>query len=403
MKRERELQLAIVEIVEEGKAKDTNGEPLYPVMYEPFVMALFGAPEALFDALKERPIVILNLLQTNKALNSFWNRFNEIWVLMIDYLVEKEWPTPLSADIYPFFAVTNHRIHETTKRLFRNVDEHRIAGFMERNRHTGLLKRGTRTGRFDLDFNETYSITYYDPVTKLVIEILQRILGLADFFHQPIATRPYLNEYLDKIKVYSFTYFVCLGDGFLMGKDDTRSPRYDLEYTQRLAEKLTEEYDIYVHGPLASNEVEIAIEPREIWRERELVGVFPLRVAESLAEVKRLLSRLGGMLRRHFEGSAPITDPIPKPMPLDANTARPFRDLLYHKEQGLYNTPEKQKTLFIALLKEIAVNYDYEEVIEKYGEEMPLTCAFCHTQTQLVDPLLMRVFCTQTCRTLYDQ
>ena len=54
MKRERELEQAVGEIVREGKRRNEKGQPLYPVIYEPAVLAFFGAPEALVEVLMER-------------------------------------------------------------------------------------------------------------------------------------------------------------------------------------------------------------------------------------------------------------------------------------------------------------------------------------------------------------
>jgi len=121
MKRIGEFEQAVIEIVDEGKAKNEKGELLYQVMMEPLVMTFFGAPDALYEVMTERPIMLLSLIQTNKALEAFWKRFEGIWIRMIDNILERE-VNRRFADTYSFFAIANHRARQALAPLLTEVN-----------------------------------------------------------------------------------------------------------------------------------------------------------------------------------------------------------------------------------------------------------------------------------------
>jgi len=176
MKRQRELEAVIEEIVSTGKAKNEKGEPVYPVMKEPLVMALFGAADALLDVLKERPIVVLNLLQSNKALDTFLNRFENLWPSLIDALVEKAMGV-YASEIYPFVVVEKHRLSlsRTGEAVTTTIVEADFIGEPTFDSplygfHINYLSRAVAlrsTSKFD--------IIYYDSLTHSYITLFRKM------------------------------------------------------------------------------------------------------------------------------------------------------------------------------------------------------------------------------------
>lgn len=417
MKRQRQLRDRVSEIVEEGKSRDRNGRPVYPeIATDPLVLGLFGAPEALFEVLRDRPVIVLNLLQTNKAVKAFWDQFDGIWILLIESLIEKAWPMANSIDVYPFFAITNQRIYETIESMFRDRPRVRPAAFLTNsNRFMGkkLLQGGTAIGQDPQNPSTEFVLIYYDEITKLIVEICQNILALSTFFPQSMDSYLYLDEYLRNISINPSLYVVCLDDAFLMKK--TEAPvelKPALGYAKNLAGSLNAEYSNFSHGPLLSKEVEITyvrgpirayptLYGGEAPPVPRIVGIFPLKVGQSLSKVLRSIDRLSTIMRRHTEGIEPIVDEFNIPVPIDRNLVRPYRDLLYHPTQGLYNTPDKQKGFFISLLDALGNKTSKEEVIERFGQ--PLACTICQCETHMVDPVLNLAFCETICRTQYKE
>ncbi len=151
MKRAIELEERVAEIVHQARLRDANGNFVnQELMTEPLLLGLLGAPEALFQALRDRPIVVLNMLQTNKAFKKFWKNFNDIWILLSESLIEKEWPVEGSADFYSFFVITNQRIDERNALLYprRKPQPKPTSGFLKSNRYndTRFLEPATTVG-----------------------------------------------------------------------------------------------------------------------------------------------------------------------------------------------------------------------------------------------------------------
>jgi hypothetical protein len=425
MKRARVLEERVADIVNEGRAKDANGQPVYAFIQEPLILGLFGAPEALFEVLRERPLIVLNLIETNKALQAFWDRFEDVWILLIDSLVERAWPMPHSVDIYPFFAIMNQRIEELTRELFRVQTKTKHGSFLRRNHHlqSELLLPSTVIGRNLANPETAYSLIYYDPLTKILVEICQRILALNDFFTQPkgvlqkmkswwnytnnLGMNHFIHEYMGKIGLESliYSYIVCLPDAFLIETTDATGIvnqgelTFDFEYLERVQAYLSERYAEYNHGPLLFDQVEITKENGAV-----KVGVFPKKVAESLSKVIQLISRLDYLLRNREKEAEEWLISMPKP--IDASIASPYRDLMYHPTQGLYNTKEKQKILFLALLTLLSDLSSKEEVREQFGDSVvlePFACTFCMKETYMVDPFSKCAFCDMNCWSQYKQ
>lgn len=362
MKRARELEELVVEIVHESKAKDEEGKPLYPVIYEPAVLAFFGAPDALLEVLKERPILVLNLLQANKALMAFWNRFERVWITWTDMLIEREMGAYVG-EIYPFLAVQEHRAN-----LLRGVEGAVVADFINNEREPDYVTQtslypvfipyiNTVMGKASVD-HVFYVVYHDDPFTQLVIKLSHK---LDEFpFKFEIGGHRFIRDYINA-KIGSLPYFTLYPDCFLVSQNRGVPLKFD-DYNMKAVRVRLVEF-------------------------REKLRKHPTPDIKLFAEAEALLDKLSTLME---EGVVPEK---PVPLLLDKNTAAPYRILLYDREQGLLKTPQQQRAFFVSVLYHLAGQEEEEaRLIEKYG------CSICHRETELVDPLSMRAFCSEACR-----
>lgn len=369
MKRTRTLASMSSDIVEMGKEKDAYGKPLYPVMNEPFIMTLFGASDALFKVLNEQPLLLLNLLQTNKALNKFMHHVEGLWPLLIDMVLEKTMGSYVS-DIYPFFVVQMYR---TQKRSW-DSDEigekpHVLPDFIGR-RKTNTQYRPlyiSYTDRCENPNNPVYYVVYYDEVTRLFMDLLA-------VTHPAIDLWPFASRYIKMSTNFCVASFV---DCFLIAvsADDNTIPSisYDVEVLREGVITMVERVDK---------------------RQIELDDKHPDMYSCELAACHEA-KKLGTKLTRRVTEEGEVSD-APVLMKLDKSTAQQYRTLLYDKEQGLLKKSQAQKDFYVRILDDLA---DDTEIITKDGQ--PLKCVICHSETHLVDPIHRVALCHEKCRAHY--
>lgn len=341
MKRSRELEEAVVEIIEEGRKKDEQDEYVYPVIYEPSVFAFFHAKEALFDALMNRPIMVLNLIQTNKALQSLWNKFPRIWIILTDALIEKAMGS-YAAVVYPFMAVAWEKENPGVEGKVMFID-------------------GKNGGKYNQFFLKNVILSYdkndnTEAPLPLTFYIIPRTDTLRRYFLKLHSGR-YLSRITDSVVRYaSFS----TGPGLLIVKGDDRilnltmeTLKNDLMWPMRLIDAMS-------------------------WKEKdELVEMIALVDIE--------------IPQRRLFGEPPLTK-------LDETSVAEYRTELYEK---IYATPSAQKKFFIRVLQALSDTQSKASMIDQYGHLLPLNCVVCTQETTLVDPLLMRVFCSDLCREKY--
>lgn len=397
MEHRSELEQAVIEIVEEGKAKDEEGHALYPVMEEPLVMAFFSAYNTLYETLKERPILVLNLMRTNKALEMFWGMFPGMWIKMIDHVLEREVNRHF-VDTYSFFAVANYRIRKALAPLwgeinlikYNGVQYHGDGDFVKRSIFTvsPFNEPGKFHGAVIREKEEKrYQIIYYDPITKLYIQLLQQIHYLCLYYGENdtlcIAEPTIcLGDYIHWESTYR--NIDCLDDCFVVNITDGAKPlQQDLENMKRRVVQI------------CRNSRSMSVQPND----------YPQIVCNLYYETVALADRLLRILTNHFNGTVPILQEAFKPLELDKALAKPYHALLYDRNQGLYNTQDKQRSLLIAVLRNADSSwiFDDNDMIEKYGQATSLRCAICHTETHYVDSAMMRAFCTEQCRSFYTK
>lgn len=369
MKRQVELELVVEDIVSTGKSKNERGEFVYPVMLEPLVMAFFGAPDALYEVITERPIMLLNLIQTNKALEAFISRFEGIWVRMIDALIEKEMGA-YASEIYPFFVVERHRKYGT-KRV--NAD---FIGFPTHG------EMGLRDFSVDYLFdrdpppNSIFYVAYFDSLTALVM----RLLDVTKYFTRPFTwdERLVLRAYIDMRGPRERKYFIArFTDCFLVAKAPGDDSPFTSVYTSRFLRVFSRRMSDH------------------LIEELEEVAGLSIEVCEQFVEALKLITKLTVLLEE--EGMVPDAPVLIK---LDRAIATPYRALLFDSKQGLCKTPEAQKEFLLDILYRLSyMGTQKERMIEEYGQS--LNCALCHCETHSVDPVLMRAFCSEACHSQY--
>ena len=100
MKRLREIETRIVatEMVAVASGVTLNTSEA--------VLLLFSAVEPLMEALRHRPILVINLMLTSKTmLDLFTNQISGLWRLLIDQLIVNELDDELAPQLYPFMML----------------------------------------------------------------------------------------------------------------------------------------------------------------------------------------------------------------------------------------------------------------------------------------------------------
>lgn len=360
MKRACELELVIEEIVSTGKAKNEKGELLHPVMMEPLVLTFFGAPEALYEVITERPIMLLNLLQTNKALDAFFGRFEGMWIRMIDALIENEMGT-YAKEVYPFIVVEQHYTDEDDRVGSSFIGEKKKEEKVREFRIQYLSWRSPQSPVSE------FEIVYFDTMTRLYIELL----GVMKYFLLPpaISRRMLLLAYIGQ--AFKQDHFVAEFDDCLLYAEMKDTPMFIENYSNEMMRRGIE----FIANHLVEEEVSALPSSHRI---------------EQFAVARKLITKLTTLLDEGVE-----IEP-PQPVKLDKSVATPYRTLLFDSQQGLCKTPEAQKELLFEVLRQLSESDEAKgEIIEKYG------CTICQALTHAVDPLLMRAFCTERCRSQY--
>lgn len=366
MKRSLDLELDVRELVKTGKARDERGQFLYPVMGEPAVMVFFGAPEALYEVITERPILLLNLLQVNKALEAFWSQFAAgMWIKVIDLLIEKAMGK-YASEIYPFIAVEKH-LYERSRQGMKDTSTLVVPfiGYEEPEPESVLHE-------FDINYITTlhspvkpiFYVAYYDEMTRLYMDLMRKIeplRGMDTHALYPTIIRRYINM----PSRFPRRHVAFFSDCFLVAITGTTT---------------TTTNELFTHG----YDVEAMRSDLRLITESLLYQVAAME--SSLGhEAQALALQLTSLLDKGMVPEKPLL------IKLDKNVVAPYRILLYDSEQGLVKTEQEQKAFLIELLR---THNEYEEkevLIEKYG------CSICGRETEQVDPLSMRAFCSEAC------
>lgn len=386
MKRARELDEAVDEIIETANARNEKGVLVQEVMQDPTIVSFFYARYALVDLLVKKPIRFINLISTNKAMQSFFGEFSGIWIALLDAFVEAEASTYYS-EIYPFFIVQNHRARDGDN---GPTDLPLIMKEAHPSRSkVPVPQLYISLGKLRADV--PYYLVHYNELTRRYVDILQRVRDLRKWFRMPLEFFRYLTNYVGVEEPRLIAYH----DYFLV---DEAEPAFTYDTTLL--------YTNFVHiaAVIASYKVAPGQEQhrtKEVMSMHALEGkeYLPASALELLLRLQRKVIKLQKWIKRAKE-EAILIEPM-KIIMLDSATAQPYRDMVFNKTQGLYNTPEEQRKLFKAVFEFSLPNpYEYEgarraEFIDKYGA--PLQCAFCKKDTFNVDLERSLALCSLEC------
>lgn len=358
MKRTRKLNDLVGDMVQESKAKDSDGNHLY----EPIVLGFFGARDALLEVLKDKPIAMLRLLQTNKTMEKFWNQFNRAWILWTDMLIENEMGVYV-AEIYPFFVVHSHR-----KRKDAPIEADFIGGidYITKPRHELYIPFINTSSRGASD--PVFYVVYHDKLTRLFMALMEK---LDDLPYQAHLQEGRLRRQYLTAEINQPPYFAVYSDCVLISQQrgvPLQFRGYNLDALRKALPDL----------------------------QRKLKN----HTTPSIDSILHLLNKHLAVIDKDKKtATSDVT-----PLLLDKNTVASYRTLLYEdKENGLLVTPQAQKSFFVSVLYHLATDKNEEtRLIDKYGQSM-FSCSLCCRQTEMVDRSMMLAFCNTECRTLYKQ
>lgn len=367
MRQQRELREAVTQIVETGSKE----APLYPVLQEPVVRAFFGSTMLLLSALRDKPAMVLSLLENNKELAKFWHHVggDDLWIALTDALVEREMGT-YASEIYPVIVVAKHSRSIIWPDIF-GTDTHSF------NLVTAVEGQ-------PLPLSRAYYMVYHDSLTRVFLELLRRVVNIRHlaYFNTSGILRRYLNYPRYGLHLVEFADF------FLV--DETTRYSYDFKYDM-VTMRETVVAMATLMEPFLVGEV-VAGKGVRITKSGVDDGggdqeIYTQELADELRDLQRMVQKLGISLEnpaRLLEETVPIK--------LDKYVAIPYRTLLYDERQGIYATHEAQKQYFVSMLA------DLEHKKKHYG----LHCTICRTETCMIDVSRMRAFCSEACRSQYS-
>lgn len=416
--RDLELEYVAEEILDVVRARDENNVPLHPeIMLEPVAFVLFNTPDALLDVLKNKPLRVLNLIRTNKAVNEVWRNIPGIWPMLLDNLLALEENADHLSKIYPFFMVAQRRVEELARPLLalnkasrrnkawtnpmivdaKSNNNALLPKFMRPVQVLGRTYRGAR-----------YTLIYYDVVTQHFMDLLQKLSLLNQAFGlgSPASYLLMIAHYVGVVLEHPNTsyalklpdYVAVLSDCFLVTENTEIS--YHPAVIRDSLKKIIAFLERFSFSEIALDSPHfVVININHIEAPPSVIKA----IMETKADALRLQKLLTTKLVMEMSGA-----PSPKRLQLDEDVVRPYRDILFNRENGLYNTPESQQKLFVDVLSTLyAHRYADEDIaggkaefIRRYGGN--LQCSVCDKETEHVDLLLLRAFCSDSCRSVHS-
>ena len=376
MRRQLELVEAVIQIIETGKQKNGKGALLYPVLQEPVVAAFFNSPKTLAGVLREKPELVINLIQNNKELETFWHRAggDDLWIPLIDALVEREMGT-YASEIYPVIVVAKYR---------RSIIWPDIFGVTLGGNAMHAFNLVTVVEPRPFPISSAYYVAYHDPLTRAYLEVLRRVVNVRQLEYFNVSG--ILRRFLNYPRYYPTLHLVAFDDFFLC--DETTYRSYSFEYNIQVMRETVEAISARVTSVFIVGET---VAGKGVYIRREDDNNNNIHTKE-LAEELLALQRIVRKLTLALENPARLLDKV-VPIKLDKYVATPYRTLLYDAKQGIYATPEAQRQYFIDTLVDLAHKIE----LNKYS----LKCTVCHTGTCMVDTRCMRPFCTEACLAHY--
>lgn len=294
---------------------------------------------------------------------------------MLDAFIENE-TNMYFKEIYPFFIVQK-RLHPKYKSGYG------VSSFLEFDTEGGSLTHdedyvslGTIQKR-----HGPYYLIHYDTLTKMYVTMLhhlkqvQRPLNLLYCLGTTIGI---LDQYLGDVTVIAYQDF------FLVEKEDVLLA-YNLDKLRYHLERIVVEVNNY--------KLILCKDRADLFTLVEISSSKSiLNITQKDADLFQELQMTVGHLTKYLS-SSPMPEEYSKPLLLDKSVAQPYREMLFNKEQGFYNTQEKQKALFMEFLQALPseTRYQKRDVIIKYG------CAHCGKEAHFADQIRLLPFCSEIC------
>ena len=111
----------------------------------------FNATDALLDVLKKRPLLLLNLIQVNKAMYAFWNRVNGLWVVLADSLMASVAEDDAWVHVYAFYVLQARRERARLSELHRTLEWNELGASDISDRLKAKIDNGARRYRVGSD------------------------------------------------------------------------------------------------------------------------------------------------------------------------------------------------------------------------------------------------------------
>lgn len=405
MKRNRSS--AIKDIAKEINAaatkRDANGAFVEPIMSELALAYFLAAVDPLVDMMKTKPIALLDLLSTNKKLNEFFSKFDKVWLIMIDYVVERETSRYFS-EVYPFFIVKNQMVTNDDgdivfQPFFKNLKNNYrpIFGDQYKPVTCSLCSIVVDMAEKNNPWTEPYYVLYHDRKTTDFIEILLDLKKLKQTTNNSIikslSEESMMTGYFLGTTWSSSASGLAYSDCFVLDEKRAKQSRMRPSFSSASISKALK---LIIATSIESDD-------------GDELPALEKGVRELFYKMRNKAIKLWEKFAFPADAKSSVWhEPYPfEPKLLnekEVSAKDSYRDMLFDSEKGWYNTAAKQKLLLRNLLKSLqddAYNWSKKDMYDKYGEQvpLPLQCEVCEKKTFDVDLASELAFCSLECRT----
>lgn len=379
----------------------------------------FNATDALLDVLKKRPLLLLNLIQVNKAMYAFWNRVNGLWVVLADSLMASVAEDDAWVHVYAFYVLQARRERARLSELHRTLEwnelgasdisdrlKAKIDNDAARYDPRRLMRKGVLIKSMPV-YGTVRVVIEWDPIIPLYAQLMT-------YLH-------YINRALPgplRLDVSTASKRWIYGDYY---QNHAPGQFLVLQEMIRRAQRVHDALNAFSHGPLIGSTVEITrhVDPEfsieeqprynydfdldEPERPHTHRDFYPLEVARAIDVLSRLAAQLNYCIQQELarypsqtqEGQIDY-EAATTTLELTAERGMDFRRTLWH---DVCSTPAEQHAMLMHMARGIALDkrsWVTEEHIRK------LSCVACGDATSLVDSVAMMPACdSPSCRQFY--
>lgn len=363
------------------------------------MLLIFASVDPLLEILKHRPILVINLMLTNKPLLAlFSERIPLIWRVLLDQLVANE-QGEYAASVYPFFIYEHDAFAQRYQRLAEAFD------WPEKTRAHILRGPANANGKeWSLWHNPFYWRVEAED-TSVTILYAQDVLSQ---YNELMSCFDYLEELLEPIIYFSsdnypFEYdfrkkieIEWLGDAVRVTHNpQSFSPGEILLHiftqARRQVEDVAQDLEAFIYhdDPDHADIVLLHFPDPERYNHPyspDTDRAFPRLAGVILDYLKRLSTSLLLRLRLLCDFRAEELAELYPPLVLTATSVMPYRQVVF---QVLHPTPEDHRLLLLRILRELTSEaHDKAAMIRDYGR-----CFRCGSVVDQVSPVHLLPHC----------